>query len=146
MDPSLKFLLNKFNRRFDDHDAKWEQRFTDLNCDRSAHDVIVDCRFAELAQPSAVIDQRLADLELVWVNQKVDVTRRLSDLKVVRVQQISDERDEWVAELKVAAADINAWIPELEGVVDDLKLEVQKIANIGTTWCSTHCLKGLHRR
>jgi len=64
----------------------------------------------------------------VWVNQEVDVTRRLSDLKVVRVQQISGERDEWVAELKVAAADINAWIPELEGVVDDLKLEVQKIA------------------
>jgi hypothetical protein len=28
----------------------------------------------------------------------------------------------------VAAADINAWSPKLEGVVDDLKLEVQKIA------------------
>ena len=61
MDPHLKMVLDELNRRFDEQDAKWERRFSDLDRDRAAHDSAVDGRLATLEAACSDLDSiRLA--------------------------------------------------------------------------------------
>lgn len=63
------------------------------------------------ARDSAV-DDRLAALESTC-----------SDLDTLRLTHTNDERDSRVTTLEVAATDLSTWRPEVEALVDDLKLE-----------------------
>ncbi|CAD6230095.1 unnamed protein product [Miscanthus lutarioriparius] len=134
MDPHLKLILDElqqskleFARRFDSHEERWERRFADLERDRTTRAAAVDARFDKLesaytAPPSEDVVRRLDALES-------DVAARLTNLELVRASDpVNDEREARVAALEAATNDISSWRPEVEGVVDDLRLKVQKVS------------------
>jgi hypothetical protein len=133
MDPSLKIILEKldeFSKRLDNHDARLDQRFSDLDHDLSARDSTVDRHLADLeSSRSTTIDpgifDSLAALELAYNNQAIDITMRLAMLESAHIMPIADDRDAWMTKLEEVAADIGSWRLELEGIVDDLKLQVK---------------------
>ena len=104
MDPNLKMVLDELNRRFDEQDAKWERRFSDLDRDRAAHD--------------SAVDGRLATLEAAC-----------SDLDSIRLANSTDDRDSRVTALEVAASALGTWRLAVEALVDDLRLEVKRISD-----------------
>jgi hypothetical protein len=67
----------------------------------------------------------LATLELAYNNQAIDITMRLAMLESAHIVPIADDRDAWMTKLEEVAADIGSWRLELEGIVDDLKLQVK---------------------
>lgn len=120
MEPNLKMVLDEIrkskedlNRRFDEHNAEWNRRFTDLDRAR--------------ADRAAVVDQRFAALESSCAEISNDIGNRVATLEATRVAEIHDERDDRVAALETAAADLGSWRPEVEGIVDDLKAEVKRL-------------------
>jgi FKBP-type peptidyl-prolyl cis-trans isomerase (trigger factor) len=143
MDPNLKLVLDELNRRFDAQDQKWESRFSNLERVHSARASEVDQRVAALESLAAVVESdraelakadvpaRLAHLEAAYGGQYDDVYMRLSALESIRVDAMFAETVDRVAVLETAATDLGTWRPEVEALVDDLKLEVQKIAQ---TW------------
>jgi hypothetical protein len=101
MDPQLKMILDEiqrskmeFGRRFDDHEARWERRFSDLDTDRRNWDAAVDARFD------------------------------LLEFACGELQHLRVEHDARVAALETAVTDLDKWLPEVEGIVDDLTLKV----------------------
>ncbi|CAD6222789.1 unnamed protein product [Miscanthus lutarioriparius] len=112
MDPNLKLVLEEiqkskeeFGRRFDEHNEQWERRFADLELARTARD--------------AAVDKRLDSIELVGADTAYTIGRRVADLEAVR--------DDRVTALEVAATDLGTWRPKMEALVDDLRLEMQKL-------------------
>ncbi|WVZ88489.1 hypothetical protein U9M48_035006 [Paspalum notatum var. saurae] len=81
MNPDTKLILDEIARRFDAHDAKW--------------------------------DQRARDQEAQWDAAFADFTR---------------SHEERVGALEHAAAVFDEWRPGMEGMVDDIKLEVNKLS------------------
>ncbi|CAD6255166.1 unnamed protein product [Miscanthus lutarioriparius] len=73
------------------------------------------------------VEQRLASLEASYVDRDADYSQRISELEAIRVTQIKDERDARVAALESTAADLAAWRPGVEGLLDDVRLQVQKL-------------------
>ena len=106
MDPHLKMVLDELNRRFDEHDEKWERRFSDQDHDRAARD--------------AALNTRLTSLESAC-----------SGLESLRLAHANDDRDNRVTALEVAAMDLGTWRPTVEAMVDNLRLEVKRIS---TNW------------
>jgi hypothetical protein len=110
MEPNLKMILaemqrskEEFSRRFDDHDAKWERRFADLNYDCANQDTAVDTHFEYLESACGVLQN-------------------------FNFEHVHAEQDSRVTALEAAATDLGTWHSELEGIVNDLSLKVQKIA------------------
>ena len=116
MDPTLKLVLEEiqkskddFNCRFDEHDAQWERRFANLELDRAA-----------------AVDKRLDALESTYADTSTSIGQRVTNLEAVRFDQIHAERDDHIAALETAATELGSWHPEVDALVDDLKLEVKK--------------------
>lgn len=78
------------------------------------HDAKWECRFAKIEAARAAID---ASVEL-----------HLADLESIRVEPLHSECDTHVAALEAAVTDLGVRRPEAEGTVDDLRLEVSKLA------------------
>jgi hypothetical protein len=55
--------------------------------------------------------------------------QRIADLEAGCAGNAKDGRDTRVTGLEKATADLLAWRPDMEGVLDDIKLEVQKFTN-----------------
>lgn len=113
MDPQLKLILEEiqkskedFNLRFDEHDQQWTRRFSDLDSDR--------------ANRAAAVDKRLDAIESACNNMSADLGKRVVDLEATH--------DDHVTKLEVAATDLGTWRPEVEALVDDLKIEVKKLS------------------
>ncbi|CAD6256357.1 unnamed protein product [Miscanthus lutarioriparius] len=110
MDPQLKLILDEihqskveFGCRSDDHEAQWERRFSDLDKDRIARDQAIDARF-DLLEAAC------------------------GELQQLRVEHDLDERDARITALEAAVTDLGRWRPEMEGVVDNLTLKVQRMS------------------
>ena len=121
MEPNLKLVLEEiqkskeeFGRRFDEHNKQWERRFAYLKLSRAAHD--------------AAVDKRLDSIELAGADTAYTIGRRIADLEAVRIDPLQDERDDCVTALEVAATDLGTWRPEMEALVDDLRIEMQKLS------------------
>ncbi|CAD6202725.1 unnamed protein product [Miscanthus lutarioriparius] len=120
MDPNLKLVLEEiqkskeeFGRRFDEHNEQWERRFADLELARTARD--------------AVVDKRLDSIEIAGTDTAYTIGKRIADLEVVHIDPTPDDRDDRVTALEVASTDLGTWRPEMETLVDDLRLEMQKL-------------------
>ena len=107
-------LLNTNNHAFDEHDAKWAKRLADLDSDRASHD--------------AAVDKRLDALESACTNTIADTRQRITNLESIRIEQIHAERDDHIAALETAATELGSWHPEVDALVDNLKLEVKKLS------------------
>ena len=105
MDPNLKMVLDELNRRFDEQDAKWERRFSDMDRDCAARD--------------SMVDGRLITFEVAC-----------SNLDSIRLAHTNDDHDNRVTALEVVATDLGTWWPAVEALVDDLRLEVKCISDI----------------
>lgn len=121
MDPNLKLVLeeiqktkDEFGRRFDEHNEQWERRFADLDLTRAARD--------------AAVDKRLDTIELASADTAYTIGRRVAYLEAYRVDPHHDERDDRITALEVAATDLGTWRPEVEALVDDLRIEVKKLS------------------
>ena len=79
MNPETRTILDELNKRFTEHDAKWDSRFTD-------QDICFSCQIGDLEMAQAA---RMEKLEHVTTS-------------------------------------LNEWRPLIEGIVDDIKLEVSK--------------------
>ena len=121
MDPRLKVILDEiqksrddYNRRFDNHDEQWKGRFADLDRAR--------------ADRAAAVDKRLDALESTYADTSTSIGQRVTNLEAVRFDQIHAERDDRVAALETAAMVLGSWHPEVDALVDNLKLEVKKLS------------------
>lgn len=121
MDPTLKLVLEEIhkskddiNSRFDEHYAQWERRFANLELDRAAR--------------TAAVDKQLDALESAYADTSTDIGQHVTNLEAVRFDQIHAERDDRVAALETAATELGSWHPEVDALVDDLKLEVKKLS------------------
>jgi len=136
MDPNLKIVIDKLDgltKRLDDREMHWERRFNGLERSLSARDEHVDRRLAELesrgsAPISPDIIKRIATLESACVNNEAAISKRLEAIESNRMCISDDDCDARVTALETVAADVNAWRPKLEGIVDDLRLKVQKVS------------------
>lgn len=146
MDPNIKLILDNMNSRFDELD----RRFADRDLQFADHAAAVDSRFAALESSRstgaealerrvsdleatrrdpapAAMEERLASLEANYIDRDADYSQRIAELKAVRFVQISKERDARVAALESAMADLAAWRPDVEGLLDDVRIKVQKL-------------------
>ena len=79
MNPETKIILNEINRRFNEHDQKWDSRFADQD---------------------ARLSPQIRDLE-----------------------QAQEGR---MAALEKVTTSLDEWLPSIEGIVDDMKLNISK--------------------
>ncbi|XP_066314661.1 uncharacterized protein [Miscanthus floridulus] len=135
MDPTTKLIIDEFARRFDTHEERWERRFADFERTSADRATAVDRRLAALestttSSSSNDVSQRLTELELAHAEQESTVAKRLADLESIRVEPVAKDHDARVIALEAIARDVSTWRLELEGVVDDLRLRVQKVPKI----------------
>ncbi|WVZ81560.1 hypothetical protein U9M48_028917 [Paspalum notatum var. saurae] len=105
MNPDIKFLLDEMTKRLDGHDAKLDRRLSDL--DSKLDQRFVDC--------DAHLDQRLSDLDSKWERQ---------------LEEFSTAHDKRVSRIESVAASLEDWRPEVEGMVDDVRLHVIKLSKL----------------
>ena len=79
MNPETKLILDELNRRFNEHDQKWDSRFAD---------------------------------------QEARLSRQIRDF-----EQAQEGR---MAALEKVTASLDEWRPSIEGIVDDMKLDISK--------------------
>jgi len=144
MEPNMKMVLEEIQksreesaRRFDEHDAKWERRFADLESTRAA----TNQRLAFLESTGGAVinpeyERRITELEgfcldSANVGAVLDPTleRRLQELESLRVERVRDEEDDRMDKLERAVAELGRWRPESEGILDALSLKVSKLTN-----------------
>jgi hypothetical protein len=136
MEPSLKQILHTLNSRFDEFD----RRLDDHDCIFADHTGSVDSRFAmletsistqatglerrlagiesSLPDPvSASVEQRLAFLEASLADGHA---HRLTDLESSHDTAVKQEYDPCVAALEKVSADLEAWRPGVDGILDDI--------------------------
>ena len=53
------------------------------------------------------------------------------DLELIRIHEINDERDDRVAAVETAVEELVSWRPEVDGLIDDLRLEVKNLRSSG---------------
>jgi hypothetical protein len=134
MDPTLKLILDTMNSRFDDLD----RRFADRDATAATRTAAVDERFdlltahqaaatSAVANSAAALEQRLASLEASYVDRDTEYANRLSELESLRVAHLADDGENRMAALEKSMADLAAWRPDMEGVLDDVRLRVEKI-------------------
>ena len=91
MNPETKLILDEINRRFNEHDQKWDSRFAD---------------------------------------QDARLSRQIRDL-----EQAQEGR---MVVLEKVTASLDEWRPSIEGVVDDMKLDISKskleVSKISRNW------------
>ena len=78
-----------------------------------------------VATTASVLEQRLVSLEASYIDRDTEYSNRLSELEALRVEHLTDDSDPRLAAL--ALADLSAWRPDMEGVLDDVRLRVEKI-------------------
>jgi hypothetical protein len=131
MDPSLQLILDTMNRRFDELTS----RVSDRDREFADHAASVDSRFGELVAATSTLEQRVAGLESIRVDPiAATVEQRLAsleanyvDLEAARAVDAAASHDVRVAALEKVTADLATWRPGMEGLLDDIKLEVQKL-------------------
>jgi hypothetical protein len=67
-------------------------------------------------------------LESACVDNEAAISKRLAAIESNRVIISDDDCDARVTALETVAADVNAWRPELKGIIDDLCTQVQKVS------------------
>jgi hypothetical protein len=153
MEQDFKLVLDelaKINRRFDEQDERWSRRFTDLErgiterssstsarlnaleaTGSSSMDELSRCVAnleAALADPQPLATTaRIASLEANYADRDAEFSKRLAHLEALRVDPTKDAHGGRVAPLEVAAADFAAWKPGVDGLLDDVRLVVQKL-------------------
>jgi hypothetical protein len=104
-------ILDKLKKQ----DAKWEQRFVDL-------DAKWDRKFSERSE---AVESRVGALELgaleLGASSGSEVAARVTALEQAAV---SGER---VSKIEKVAASFEDWQPAVEGLLDDVKLEIRKL-------------------
>jgi hypothetical protein len=79
------------------------------------------------AHQAAALEQRLATLEASYVDRDTEHSNRLNELEAIRIAHMTDDNDERVATLEKATAELAAWRPDMEGVLEDVRCQVEKI-------------------
>ena len=91
MNPETRIILDELNKRFTEHDAKWDSRFAD-------QDICFSCQIGDLEMAQAA--------------------------RMEKLEHVTTSLDEWR--------------PLIEGIVDDIKLDVSKskleVSKISCNW------------
>jgi hypothetical protein len=77
------------------------------------------------------IVKRLTSLETSCINNEAAISKHLEAIESNWVIIFDDDCDGRITTLETVAADVNTWRPKLEGHVDDLRLQFQKVTDIG---------------
>jgi len=99
MDPQLKVILDEIQKSKEDFNRRFD-----------AH------------------DKRFDALESTCSDLAFDIGKRVADLEAIRGGKLLTDRSDRVTALEVATTDLGTWRPEIEALVDDLKLEVKKLS------------------
>jgi hypothetical protein len=124
MEPNVRHLFDEVLKRIDDlrNDSNrqwehWEWRFDDVTAEFQERDVAIERRISSLeefdgAEYTATViadnwgahfDERISNLE-----------HRMVDLELVHIHEICNERDDRVATVETAVADLVAWCLEVD--------------------------------
>ncbi|CAN6322178.1 unnamed protein product [Urochloa humidicola] len=114
MNPKTKIILEELSKRFDEFDSKWDARFSDsekkLETRLAETEKNLDGRFMEKEEQ---LEIRLSRADDQW-------ERRFADLYI--------SQDARVSVLERAATSFDEWRPDIEGSLEDIRLEVHKIS------------------
>jgi hypothetical protein len=122
--------MEDFDRRSAEHWERLERRFEDASATVQEREEAVDGRLIELENfastqyTAAVIadnwgshfDSRVSDLE-----------QRMADLELIRLAEIRDERDDRVEALEGAVEELQAWRPEVNAHIDDIRYDLHRL-------------------
>jgi chromosome segregation ATPase len=154
MEPNMKRILDEIsqlNRRFDEQDSHLNRRFADLERSITDRSTAIDSRLQSLeaahvttesalsrrvadleaapADPQVnAVESRVATLEASYVDRDTEFNNRLRSLEALRVGAVKDESDDRLATLEKATKELCAWRPDVDGVLDDIRISVQKMA------------------
>jgi hypothetical protein len=122
-----------------DRDAVVDSRLAALEANQSAATAVAATTAAALEQRLAglesvhveplvaSVEQRLTSLEANYADRDAEYSDRFHELEALRVAHMTDESDLRVAALEKETAELKAWRPGVEGFMDDVKLQVQKL-------------------
>lgn len=83
---------------------------------------------AALADPQVnTMENRVVSLEACYSDSDVEFNNRLTTLEGLRVTHLKDGSDNRVATLEKVTAELSSWRSEVDGVLDDVKIAVQKL-------------------
>jgi hypothetical protein len=117
MEPNVRHLFDEVLKRIDDlrNDSNgqwehWEWRFDDVTTEFQERDAAIERRISSLeefvgAEYTATV---IAD------NWGAHFDERISNLELVHVHEICNERDDRVATVETAVADLVAWCLEVD--------------------------------
>ncbi|XP_066398707.1 uncharacterized protein [Miscanthus floridulus] len=154
MEPNMKLILDEIsqlNRRFDEQDGRLNRRFAELELSISDRSTAIDSRLTSLeaahvtaesalSRPVAdlesapadlqvnTVESRVTSLEASYTDRDAEFNNRLRTLEALRISPVKDERDDRVTTLEKATKELCAWQPEVDGVLDDIRISVQKMA------------------
>jgi hypothetical protein len=66
-------------------------------------------------------------LEASYIDRDTEYSNRLSELEALCVEHLTNDSDPRLVALEKALADLAAWLLGMEGVLDDVRLHVEKI-------------------
>jgi hypothetical protein len=66
-------------------------------------------------------------LEANYIDRDAEFTQRLNELEYLRVDNGYTKRDDRMAQLEAATADLESWRPGVDGVLDDVRNAVKKL-------------------
>jgi len=148
MDPVVKQMFDDLLQRFDSFRTEFDglgsrldQRFSASEAARVQRDAAIDDRVQSLedfasAQYTAAI---VADNWGGHFSARIDeLEDRVGELEKVRYVEIQDERDERVLALESAAAAFEAWRPQIEGSLNALRSQVNRLSSLGDRSCAAH--------
>jgi hypothetical protein len=136
MEPSLKQILDalnscfdEFDRRLDDRDHVFADHTGSVDSCFATLETSISTQATGLERCLAGIKSRLPDLVSTSVEHCLasletsladDHAHRLTDLESSRDTAIKQEYDPRVAALEKVLADLEAWRPGVDGVLDDI--------------------------
>lgn len=105
MASDAQLLLDEMSKRFDNIDSKLSQRLGDYD---------------------AKLDQRLLARDVLIDNHLADLDAKLD----FRLASLSSANEARMSRLETATMSLDGWRPDMEGTVDDLRLQVSKLSKI----------------
>ncbi|CAN6328732.1 unnamed protein product [Urochloa humidicola] len=135
MNPETKLILDTLTKRFDDFELKWGSRFDEAEEKIEARFIDSEGKFeARIIESKQKTDARLLQSE-DKIGSKVAESEEKLEIRLTATEDGWERRfadmvisqDARVTALERASTAYDEWRPDIEGTVDDMRLEVGKL-------------------
>ncbi|CAN6162400.1 unnamed protein product [Urochloa humidicola] len=102
MNPETKIILNEMSKKFSELESKFDTRIAEA--EKKMESMVSNSKIKW--------EERISKADDQW-------ERRFADTSIAQ--------DKWISALEREAGSLEDWRPDIEGTVDDMRLEVRKL-------------------